>query len=93
MFGNCHRSVTFSFDLTRPSLSPFKECPIHDPMLPSPLSAIAKPVGREEPLQRLRQRLCVGDDGAMAAVNGIPGVGKTTLTVELAHDSVVQAHF
>src|ERR1017187_3449326 len=51
--------------------------PIHDPMLPSPLPAIAKPIGREEPLQRLRQRLCADEGVVLASVNGLPGVGKT----------------
>ena len=67
--------------------------PIHDPMLPSPLSTIAKPIGREEQLQRLRQRLCEGEGVVLVSVNGLPGVGKTTLAVELAHDQAVHAHF
>ncbi len=67
--------------------------PIHDPMLPSPLPAIAKPIGREEPLNRLRQRFCAGEGVVLASVNGLPGVGKTTIAVELAHDAAVQDHF
>jgi tetratricopeptide (TPR) repeat protein/transcriptional regulator with XRE-family HTH domain len=67
--------------------------PIHDPMLPSPLPTSAKPIGREEQLQRLRQRFCAGEGIVLASVNGLPGVGKTTLAVELAHDEAVQAHY
>src|SRR5579863_2548556 len=67
--------------------------PIHDPMLPSPLPAIAKPIGREKPLQRLCQRLCTGEGVVLASINGLPGVGKTTMALELAYDPSVHTHF
>jgi tetratricopeptide (TPR) repeat protein/transcriptional regulator with XRE-family HTH domain len=67
--------------------------PIHDPTLPPPMAEIAKPVGRDEVLRRLRQQLCSGKGVVLTAINGLPGVGKTTLAIELAHDEQVLAQF
>ncbi|CAG6395638.1 FxSxx-COOH system tetratricopeptide repeat protein [Streptomyces cocklensis] len=41
--------------------------------------------GRDAALRELRQRLTSGDDGAMQAVHGLGGVGKTQLAVEYAY--------
>jgi tetratricopeptide (TPR) repeat protein len=48
-------------------------------------------VGRAELLHDLKQRLFVG--GSLALLNGLPGVGKTALALELAHDHDVLGHF
>jgi len=50
-------------------------------------------VGRDELLSELRQRLMNGEDGAITALNGLPGVGKTTLAIALAHDPEILDHF
>ncbi|MGB0383983.1 MAG: NB-ARC domain-containing protein [Ardenticatenaceae bacterium] len=50
-------------------------------------------VGRDELLSQLKQRLFAGGNLALSALNGLPGVGKTALAVELAHDPEVLAHF
>ena len=50
-------------------------------------------VGRDEMLADLRVRLTRGGTFALSALNGLPGVGKTTLAVMLAHDEQIQAHF
>jgi adenylylsulfate kinase-like enzyme len=55
-------------------------------MLSPSLLGIARLVGREEIAQQLRQRLCEDKGVVLTAINGLPGVGKTTLAVELAHD-------
>lgn len=47
-------------------------------------------VGREALLNRLKQRLFAEQP---TAINGIPGVGKTALTTELAHDPEVLTSF
>ena len=47
-------------------------------------------IGRDSILRDLKQRLFAGDD---VAIHGLPGVGKTALAVELAHDPEVQQHF
>lgn len=50
-------------------------------------------VGRDDLLQDVKQRLFAGDNLALSALNGLPGVGKTTVAVALAHDQEVLAHF
>jgi tetratricopeptide (TPR) repeat protein/transcriptional regulator with XRE-family HTH domain len=62
---------------------------LFDPAIPSPLLA-AHLVGREAQLSELRAHLCAG---VALALSGLPGVGKTTLAVALAHDPGVQAAF
>jgi tetratricopeptide (TPR) repeat protein len=52
-----------------------------------------KLVGRGKIVQNLKTRLFSGRDSAICALNGLPGVGKTALAIELAHDPEVRAHF
>ena len=47
-------------------------------------------VGREKLLRNLKQHLLSGES---MALYGLPGVGKTSLLVELAHDNDVREHF
>ncbi|HEU5381898.1 MAG TPA: tetratricopeptide repeat protein [Ktedonobacteraceae bacterium] len=62
-----------------------------DPLIPLPLAFPL--IGRDEELALLRQRLCNGDTVALSALNGLPGVGKTALSITLAHDPDIRAHF
>jgi tetratricopeptide (TPR) repeat protein/transcriptional regulator with XRE-family HTH domain len=73
--------------------SPDSLAQIFDPTLPPPMMGAARLVGRDETVHQLRQRLCDGKGVVLTAINGLPGVGKTTLAVELAHDEQVQEHF
>jgi len=57
------------------------------PLPPYPL------VGHQAALDEIKQRLFSNVDQALTALNGLPGVGKTTLAVALAHDAQVQAYF
>jgi tetratricopeptide (TPR) repeat protein len=50
-------------------------------------------VGRTDLLHDLKRRLFAKDRLVLSAVNGLPGVGKTALAIELAHDPEVLAHF
>jgi tetratricopeptide (TPR) repeat protein len=50
-------------------------------------------VGRESVLHDLKTHLLNGDGHAPLAVYGLPGVGKSSLAIELAHDPQVLAHF
>jgi tetratricopeptide (TPR) repeat protein/transcriptional regulator with XRE-family HTH domain len=50
-------------------------------------------VGRGDALAHLRARLRAGESVAMTALHGLPGVGKTTLAITLAHDAEMRAHF
>ncbi len=49
-------------------------------------------VGRALVLEALRRRLIEGEERGIALV-GLPGVGKTTLALELAHDREVRSRF
>jgi tetratricopeptide (TPR) repeat protein len=50
-------------------------------------------VGRDDLLAELKRLLLDGQDVALTALQGLPGVGKTTLATELAHDPEVRSHF
>src|SRR5712691_1070902 len=49
--------------------------------------------GRDNLLHKLKQQLLTGNNLALSALNGLPGVGKTALAIELAHDRDVLKHF
>ncbi|MGB0388293.1 MAG: NB-ARC domain-containing protein [Ardenticatenaceae bacterium] len=57
---------------------------------PRPLLAL---VGRDQTLANLRERLLAVPSEGVLALNGLPGVGKTALSITLAHDQQVRAHF
>lgn len=67
--------------------------PIYDPSVPALLPGGKGLVGRDDLLRQLKQRLRDGREVVMSALNGLPGVGKTTLAAALAHDPDVTAHF
>ncbi|WP_052890813.1 tetratricopeptide repeat protein [Thermogemmatispora carboxidivorans] len=64
---------------------------IIDPMIPLPPPV--RLVGRDAELRRIKGRLFAGEAVALSALNGLPGVGKTSLAVALAHDPEVRAYF
>ena len=64
---------------------------LYDPSIPLPPTIHL--VGRDEELANLRLRLRSGGSVALTALNGLPGVGKTALSITLAHDPEVRAHF
>ena len=70
---------------------PTKSEAIYDPSIP--LQPPVHLVGRDEELVHLRARLRAGESVAMTALHGLPGVGKTTLAITLAHDAEMRAHF
>lgn len=60
----------------------------------APLSALSTGlIGRESLLRHLKDRLFAGENVALCALNGLPGVGKTALAAAIAYDPEVQAHF
>ena len=62
------------------------------PFLAPPRPAHAL-VGRDDLLGNLKGRVLAGKDATLTALNGLPGVGKTTLAIELAHDPEVMDRF
>lgn len=70
---------------------------VHKPLPTWPLYINIPPlpktiVGREDLITHLVARLCAGTTTALSA-EGLPGVGKTTLAVALAHDARIRDHF
>lgn len=66
---------------------------INDPAIPPPFASGYGLVGRAEMLRRLKQRLFDSRNVVLSALNGIPGVGKTSLALALAYDEEVIEHF
>ncbi|GCE17714.1 hypothetical protein KDK_15140 [Dictyobacter kobayashii] len=64
---------------------------IHDPAIP--LLPAIQLIGREGDLALIKQRLKGSGNMALTALNGLPGVGKTALSVALAHDSEMREFF
>jgi tetratricopeptide (TPR) repeat protein/transcriptional regulator with XRE-family HTH domain len=58
-----------------------------------PLKPAIRLVGRENQLGQIKKRLVNGGSVALTALNGLPGVGKTALSITLAHDPEIRAHF
>lgn len=67
--------------------------------IPSPALFLAPPpppynlIGRDDQLRNLKRRLFTDRNPALTALNGLPGVGKTALAIQLAHDREVWDHF
>ncbi len=67
--------------------------PLYDPAVPLSSTIGSGLVGRDDLLRQLKQRLCAGGSVALTALNGLPGVGKTALAIQLVHDDDVLAYF
>jgi tetratricopeptide (TPR) repeat protein/transcriptional regulator with XRE-family HTH domain len=65
--------------------------PIYDPAIP--LRPSHPLVGRAKELTQIKTQLQNEGSAALTALNGLPGVGKTALSVALAHDPEIRAHF
>ena len=65
--------------------------PLYDPAIP--VKSTPRLVGRNQELFLIKQRLIAGDNVALTALNGLPGVGKTALSIALAHDPQVREYF
>lgn len=78
---------------TEPAATASIHFPLYDPTLPSPLAGFDRLIGRDAILLQLRELLIAGRGAALTSIYGLPGVGKTTLAIELAHDQALRAHF
>lgn len=67
--------------------------PIYDSMLPFRLSTAQTIVGRDQLLADFVQRLSHQEERQLFALYGLPGVGKTTLVVELANIPEIRHYF
>jgi tetratricopeptide (TPR) repeat protein len=67
---------------------------IYDPATPSsPFDTPQDFVGRDEKLADIKKRLLSNQSIKLTALNGLPGVGKTALAIELVHTPEIQEHF
>ncbi len=64
-----------------------------DSIFTAPLLPPHDVIGRDELLDSLKSQLFAGHNLALSALNGLPGVGKTTLAILLAHDPEIQEQF
>jgi tetratricopeptide (TPR) repeat protein/transcriptional regulator with XRE-family HTH domain len=65
--------------------------PIYDPAIP--LQPAITLIGRDGDLERIKRRLCGNGKVPLTALNGLPGVGKTALSITLAHDPDIRARY
>ncbi len=64
-----------------------------DPTIPESLGSTDSLLGRTSLLTEVKQHLLQSGGPTLTALNGLPGIGKTSLAVALAMDQQVQAHF
>jgi transcriptional regulator with XRE-family HTH domain len=67
--------------------------PLHDPTIPLPALLEGALVGRDPLLFELRQILSASQFLSIVSLYGLPGIGKTSLAVHLAHDPLIKEHF
>lgn len=98
LFSKNARELGFLSQEASPEMDTLEAAPasvgsIYDPFIP-PLPGEARAlVGRQEQLSTLKARLCSNTPSLVLTLNGLPGVGKTALTVALAHDPEIQSYF
>ncbi len=80
-----------SGDLHAASVGP--RARLDDPTIPPPFASGYRLIGRDDLLRRLKRRLFDNGRVVLSALNGIPGVGKTSLALALAHDDEVSEYF
>ena len=64
-----------------------------DPAIPEALGSADSLLGRDDLLLQIKRRLLEDNHLALTALNGLPGIGKTTLAVALTKDPEVRLHF
>ncbi len=64
---------------------------LYDPAIP--LSPAFPLIGRDQILARIKQQLAGRGNAALTVLHGLPGVGKTSLAIALAHDRQIRASF
>ena len=64
--------------------------PLFDPAIPVAADSL---IGRELLLSRLRWQLLEGDDRSLIALQGLPGMGKTSLALALTGDQALRERF
>jgi DNA-binding XRE family transcriptional regulator len=79
---------TYQHTMTLPGMTS-----VYDQAMPPSPGEAGGLIGRDALLSGLKLRLNAGKHTALSALHGLPGVGKTSLAVALAHDAAIQQHF
>ncbi|HLZ60411.1 MAG TPA: tetratricopeptide repeat protein [Ktedonosporobacter sp.] len=81
--------------LKEPSVPPPADpyAPVHDTAIPLRVLHTRSLIGRGQVLSQLQQELCGTDGVKRLAIDGLPGVGKTTLAAALATSPTIQEYF
>lgn len=69
------------------------QLPVFDATIPTMLGGPDHLVGRESLLSQVKERLSQGGACALIALQGLPGIGKTSLAVALASDETLRERF
>jgi len=91
-FGKCYEALGL-LKFVSPSEPAEVQTPIIDPAIPMRQPGAQPLVGRSQILERIKQHLCSGEASKFIALNGLPGVGKTALAMELSTAPEIQEHF
>ena len=73
--------------------TPRRSGPVYDPAIPALMPGGKGLVGRDDLMRQLKERLREGGEVVLTALNGLPGVGKTSLAAALARDPDIATHF
>lgn len=94
IFNKSRRELGLLKDLPpQDAIFPERQAFISDPTIPRHLTHTQRLLGRDQMLTRLKGQLYGVNAVGMIAIDGLPGVGKTTLAVSLATDPEIQDHF
>src|SRR2546421_5663174 len=94
LFGKDAKELGLLWDIDEHDIG--EQAPLVQPIapdIPGALSSADSFVGREGLFLQIKERLLAGDDVALTALDGLPGIGKTALAVALARDRQVQTPF
>lgn len=78
---------------TEAAVAAAQEEPVYDYAIPPTFTLETPLIGRSDSMKKLKQRLCVEPATHVAALHGLPGAGKTTLAIALAHDKDILDYF
>jgi transcriptional regulator with XRE-family HTH domain len=94
IFGKSRRELGLLKELpSQEAIFPERQAVIADPTIPLHLTHAQRLLGRDQMLAQLKDQLCGDNPSRMIAIDGLPGVGKTTLAVSLATASDIQNYF
>ncbi len=89
VYGKCYEALGL-LKFISPSESEEVQTPVIDSAIPMRQPGVQSLIGRSQILERIKQQLCSGEASRFMALNGLPGVGKTALAMELCTAPEIQ---